>query len=130
MEERRYPVARGSGRPRPWHRRAGAAAAGQGGEGQTGESPRQGRQWGGRGQRDRAAGRIRRRGSAQRLAKQCWLGLMRGTPVAIAKPRAAAPPPRSQIAAVLRACRGAFIGIGLVSGIINLLMLTSSIFMM
>jgi PrtD family type I secretion system ABC transporter len=34
------------------------------------------------------------------------------------------------IAAVLVACRGAFIGIGLVSGIINLLTLTGSIFMM
>jgi ATP-binding cassette subfamily C protein len=37
---------------------------------------------------------------------------------------------RSQIAAVLGSCRGAFIGIGVVSGIINVLMLTSSLFMM
>jgi ATP-binding cassette subfamily C protein len=42
----------------------------------------------------------------------------------------ASAPPRSQVAAVLASCRGAFIGIGLVSGIINILMLTSSIFMM
>jgi PrtD family type I secretion system ABC transporter len=42
----------------------------------------------------------------------------------------APPPPRSQIAVVLASCRGAFIGIALVSGIINVLMLTSSIFMM
>jgi ATP-binding cassette subfamily C protein len=42
----------------------------------------------------------------------------------------ASPPARSQTAAVLASCRGAFIGIGLVSGIINILMLTSSIFMM
>jgi ATP-binding cassette subfamily C protein len=46
-----------------------------------------------------------------------------------AKRRAAAPP-RSQITVVLASCRGAFIGIGLVSGIINVLMLTSAIFMM
>jgi ATP-binding cassette subfamily C protein len=36
----------------------------------------------------------------------------------------------SPVAAVLAGCRGAFIGIGLVSGIINLLMLTGSLFMM
>jgi PrtD family type I secretion system ABC transporter len=40
------------------------------------------------------------------------------------------PESRNQIAGVLAACRGSFIGIGLVSGIINLLTLTSSIFMM
>jgi ATP-binding cassette subfamily C protein len=40
------------------------------------------------------------------------------------------PPQRSPIAAVLGSCRAAFVGIGLVSGIINLLMLTSAIFMM
>ncbi len=44
--------------------------------------------------------------------------------------KARAPASRNQIAGVLAACRGAFIGIGLVSGIINLLTLTSSLFMM
>ena len=43
--------------------------------------------------------------------------------------RGSAPPP-SPVAAVLASCRGAFIGISLVSGIINVLMLTSSLFMM
>ena len=38
--------------------------------------------------------------------------------------------PRSQIAAVLASCKGAFWGVGLMSGIINILMLTGSIFMM
>jgi ATP-binding cassette subfamily C protein len=51
--------------------------------------------------------------------------------VADSKVRArAAAPPRSPVATVLASCRGAFIGIGLVSGIINVLMLTSSLFMM
>jgi PrtD family type I secretion system ABC transporter len=50
--------------------------------------------------------------------------------VSNAKARGRPTPPRSPIAAVLGSCRGAFIGIGLVSGIINLLMLTSAIFMM
>ncbi|HEU0290856.1 MAG TPA: type I secretion system permease/ATPase [Burkholderiales bacterium] len=44
--------------------------------------------------------------------------------------RSRVPLPGRQIAAVLASCRWAFVGIGLVSGVINLLMLTSSIFMM
>jgi ATP-binding cassette subfamily C protein len=42
----------------------------------------------------------------------------------------ASPPPRCRIASVLASCRWAFIGIGLVSGIIDVLMLTGAIFMM
>ncbi|MBO0764128.1 MAG: type I secretion system permease/ATPase [Hyphomicrobiaceae bacterium] len=44
--------------------------------------------------------------------------------------RQAPPRPRNPLAAVLASCRAAFIGIGLVSGIINVLTLTSSVFMM
>src|SRR5262249_52876096 len=55
----------------------------------------------------------------------------RGEAVADSKVRGRAPaPPRSPVAAILASCRGAFIGIGLVSGIVNVLMLTSSLFMM
>jgi ATP-binding cassette subfamily C protein len=43
--------------------------------------------------------------------------------------RARTPAP-SPVAAALAACRGAFIGVGLISGIVNILMLTSSLFMM
>jgi PrtD family type I secretion system ABC transporter len=39
-------------------------------------------------------------------------------------------PPRSPIAAVVVSCRSAFIGVALISGLINLLMLTGSLFMM
>ena len=39
-------------------------------------------------------------------------------------------PPSSPIATLLRSCRAAFIGVALVSGVINMLMLTSAIFMM
>ena len=39
-------------------------------------------------------------------------------------------PPRSPIAAVLASARGVFAGVGLLSGVINLLMLTGSLFMM
>ncbi len=39
-------------------------------------------------------------------------------------------PPRSPIAAVVLSCRSAFIGVALISGLINLLMLTGSLFMM
>jgi PrtD family type I secretion system ABC transporter len=38
--------------------------------------------------------------------------------------------PRNPIAAVLGSCRAAFVSIGLLSGVINLLMLTSAVFMM
>jgi ATP-binding cassette subfamily C protein len=38
--------------------------------------------------------------------------------------------PRSELAAALAACRGAFVGIGLFSGISNVLMLTGSFFML
>ena len=38
--------------------------------------------------------------------------------------------PRSELAAALASCRGAFIGIGLFSGMINILMLTGSFFML
>jgi ATP-binding cassette subfamily C protein len=41
-----------------------------------------------------------------------------------------APPPRSELATALAACRGAFVGIGLFSGMSNLLMLTGSFFML
>jgi PrtD family type I secretion system ABC transporter len=47
------------------------------------------------------------------------------------KSRARLPPPsRSPIGAILATCRTAFVGLGLVSGIINLLMLTGAVFMM
>src|SRR4029079_14343307 len=39
-------------------------------------------------------------------------------------------PPRSELSAALRACRGAFLGIGLFTAVINLLMLTGSFFML
>ncbi|WP_119462593.1 type I secretion system permease/ATPase [Rhodospirillaceae bacterium SYSU D60014] len=39
-------------------------------------------------------------------------------------------PPRSVVAAALRSCRGAFLGIGLFSGMINILMLTGPLFML
>ncbi|MBS0533972.1 MAG: type I secretion system permease/ATPase [Proteobacteria bacterium] len=39
-------------------------------------------------------------------------------------------PPRSELSAALAACRGAFIGTGLVSGMSNILMLTGSMFML
>ena len=38
--------------------------------------------------------------------------------------------PRSELAAALTSCRGAFVGIGLFSGMINVLMLTGSFFML
>ena len=38
--------------------------------------------------------------------------------------------PRSELAAALRSCRGAFISIGLFSGLINILMLTGAFFML
>ena len=41
-----------------------------------------------------------------------------------------APQPRSDLATALSACRGAFVGIGLFSGIINVLALTGSFFML
>lgn len=54
-----------------------------------------------------------------------------GRAVPDTKGRRQAPPrPRNPLAAVLASCRAAFIGIGLVSGIINVLTLTSSVFMM
>src|SRR3954466_3517494 len=39
-------------------------------------------------------------------------------------------PPRSELGAALRACRGAFIGVAVFSGIINILMLTGSFYML
>lgn len=39
-------------------------------------------------------------------------------------------PPRSEIAAALSSCKAAFVGIGLLSGTLNVLMLASSVFMM
>ena len=39
-------------------------------------------------------------------------------------------PPRSELALALASCRGAFVGIGLFSGMINILMLTGSFFML
>ena len=41
-----------------------------------------------------------------------------------------APSPQSDLAAALRACRNAFLGVGLISFMINLLYLTGSIFML
>src|SRR4051794_32052214 len=40
------------------------------------------------------------------------------------------PPRRSELSEALAACRGAFISIGLMSGMSNILMLTGAIFMM
>ncbi len=40
------------------------------------------------------------------------------------------PKPRSEISAALAACRGAFIGTGLISGMSNILMLTGALFML
>src|SRR5438034_5725742 len=39
-------------------------------------------------------------------------------------------PPRSELAAALAACRGAFLGIGLFTGMSNILMLTGAFFML
>ena len=38
--------------------------------------------------------------------------------------------PRSELGEALRACRGAFIGVGMISCMVNLLYLTGSIFML
>src|SRR5499427_7672892 len=43
---------------------------------------------------------------------------------------AAVPVRRSELGDALRACRGAFLGVGMMSGIINLLYLTGSVFML
>jgi ATP-binding cassette subfamily C protein PrsD len=50
--------------------------------------------------------------------------------MAQARPSVPFGPPRSELAAALAACRGAFVGIGLFSGMINILMLTGSFFML
>src|SRR5262249_8254740 len=44
--------------------------------------------------------------------------------------RVASEPPRPALAAALASCRGAFLGVGLFSGMSNLLMLTGSLFML
>jgi PrtD family type I secretion system ABC transporter len=46
------------------------------------------------------------------------------------QPRIPGPPVKSELGAALRACRGAFIGVGLMSCMINLLYLTGSFFML
>jgi ATP-binding cassette subfamily C protein len=50
--------------------------------------------------------------------------------VSNAKAKGRPAPPRNRIAGVLGSCRAAFVGIGLVSGVINLLTLTGALFMM
>jgi ATP-binding cassette, subfamily C, type I secretion system permease/ATPase len=49
---------------------------------------------------------------------------------ASAKPAIPPPPPRSELAAALTSCRSAFLGVGLFSGMSNVLMLTGAIFML
>jgi PrtD family type I secretion system ABC transporter len=46
------------------------------------------------------------------------------------QPRFSNPPPRSELGDALRACRGAFLGVGAMSCMINLLYLTGSFFML
>ncbi|MDB5517992.1 MAG: type secretion system permease/ATPase [Tardiphaga sp.] len=46
------------------------------------------------------------------------------------QPRASHTPPRSELGDALRACRGAFLGVGAMSCMINLLYLTGSFFML